>query len=259
MQLTWVVAGKHLFCARAISDVQVTLKLNNGKTVHINGVKKVHDLSQRITILFAGHIKLAFQIIEKLKSEYMSHIHDRLHQEPGEVMKKLKKAIKHYYNEFKTHDNDHVEFMLLVAPTGIFKDFGMWKLCSPCFSPVERKAPFEMLELGSGASVDEYRKIIENNAKGVYWIEQEGDKLPTIVIPVGKVALQYVFAEALEYQNAGISGAMHITLVTHNGIVTRELPEKPEGKFPKTASSWEELNKICRKHNIALGECIASA
>lgn len=29
--MTWVVGGKHLFCARAVSDVQVTLKYQNGE------------------------------------------------------------------------------------------------------------------------------------------------------------------------------------------------------------------------------------
>lgn len=257
--MTWVVAGKHLFCVRAISDIQVTLELNDGNTVYIDGVKKVHNLSNRVTILFSGHIKLAFQIIEKLKAEYMRYIDDRLHQEPIEIMKKLKRAIKHYYKQMKTNHNNHVEFMLLVAPTGIFTEFGMFKLVSPAFKPVERKEPFEMLELGSGAQIKEYRDIVENNARGAYVVEQGKDELPALVIPVGKVAMQYVFSEALAHQNAGISGAMHITLLVHDGAITRELPETPEGAFPKVASSWKELSEICRNHNIALGECIASA
>jgi len=135
----------------------------------------------------------------------------------------------------------------------------MWKMVSPAFGLIERKEAFEMLEIGSGSIVREYRDIVQRNSVGVYVIDNGPDRLPDVLVPVGKQALKFVFAEALEYQNAGISKAMNITLLTHDEIFIRELPEKPEGEFPHVATSWEELSKLLGKKGIKIAECHALA
>lgn len=254
-----MVGGKHLFCARAISDVQVTLKLANGKTKYFDAVQKVHSIGPKITILFADSIKLAFGIIEDLKENFYPSIDDRLYENPEEIMRRMVKSIKYFYGQHKTLVDNRVEFLVFISPTGTYTEFGMWKLVSPSFRLIEREKPFEMLELGSGSVVSDYREIVNKNSVGVYMVEQGHGELPNAVIPIGKVALQYVFAEALEYKNAGISGAMHITLVTHDEVFIRELPDTPEGSFPKVAKSWDELKKLIHEKGITLAECYASA
>ncbi|EOW6517370.1 hypothetical protein ACOZX1_002591 [Cronobacter dublinensis] len=257
--MTWVVGGKHLFCARAISDVQVTLRLQNGQTRYYNAVRKVHKIGEKITILFADSIKLAFSIIEELKNNFYPNIDDRLYVRPDEIMRRMVKHIKHFYKIHRTDIDNRVEFLVFISPTGEYTEFGMWKLVSPTFSLIETVRPFEMLEPGSGSIVKDYRGIIEKNSQGYYLIDRGEGVLPDAVVPIGRIALQYIFAEAIEYQNAGISKPMHIMLMTHNNVIIDELSEIPGGEFPHVANSWDELIKIMKNNNIALAECYASA
>lgn len=257
--MTWVVGGKHLFCARSISDIQVTLDLTDGRRIYIDGVQKVYPIGEKIVILFADSIRLAFAIIEDIKSDFLPRIDDRLYSNPNELMRQMTRIIKHSYKKHKRHKNERVEFLIFIAPTGQYTEFGMWKLVSPSFNLIERKKPFEMLELGSGSLIDDYRDIVARNSVGVYVIDRGDGELPDALIIMGKGALRYVFAEALDYQNQGISRAMHIMLITHNDITIETLPETPDGTFPKVATSWKELKEIIGKRGIRLADCYATA
>ncbi|EOY2410901.1 hypothetical protein ACP1PL_004303, partial [Yersinia enterocolitica] len=211
------------------------------------------------TILFADSIKLAFGIIDDLRDNFCPNIDERLYERPDEIMRRMVKHIKHYYCIHKTDIDNRVEFLVFISPTGEYTDFGMWKLVSPSFSLIKNVKPFEMLELGSGSVVRDYRSIIEKNSVGYYLIDRGEGILPDAIVPVGKIALQYIFAEALEYQNAGISKPMHIMLITHGEIIIKELSEKPGGIFPEVANSWDELQKMMKSNGIALADCYASA
>jgi hypothetical protein len=257
--LTWVVGGKHVFCARALSDVQVTLTYPNGQKLFFDAVKKVHIIGPGITILFADSIKLAFGIIEELKKNFYPAIDPRLFENPKEIMRQMVRHIKFYYAKHRQHDKDRVEFLVFISPSGLYTEFGMWKLVSPSFQLIERKKPFEMLELGSGSALKDYRDIVKKNSQGLYFIDDPDGGLPNAIIPLGKVALEYIFAEALDYQNAGISKAMHITGITHEGIYIKQMPDVPDGAFPDVADSWEALKKVMGENGIKLAECYASA
>ncbi|MEE4077744.1 hypothetical protein [Pseudomonas viridiflava] len=257
--MTWVVGGKHLFCARALSDVQVTITYPNGNKYYFDAVKKVHEIGPGLTILFADSIKLAFAIIEDLKVNFYRTIDPRTFKAPEEIMRRLVKYIKFYFNKHQNHGKERVEFLVFITPLGTYTEFGMWKVTSPHFQLIERDKPFSMLELGSGSVLEDYRKIVERNSKGVYIIDDPEGGLPTAVIPTGKVALEYIFAEALEFKNAGISLPMHITGITHEGVFIKELAETPTGKFPLVANSWQELIKILGGKGISLAGSLASA
>lgn len=257
--MTWIVGGKHLFCARALSDVQVTLTYPSGNKRYFDAVKKVHEIGPGVTVLFADSIKLAFAIIEDLKTNFYHTIDPRTFEAPEEIMRRLVKHIKFYFNKHQSHDKERVEFLVFISPTGIYTEFGMWKVVSPHFQLIERDKPFSMLELGSGSVLEDYREIVERNSTGVYIIDDPEGGLPVAVVPTGKVALEYIFAEALDFKNAGISLPMHITGITHQGIFIKELPETPGGKFPVVANSWEELRKILGRKGISLAESFASA
>lgn len=257
--MTWVVGGRHAFCARAMSDIQATISFSSGKTLYVDGVKKVHELSDRVVILFAGDIRLALSIIACVRDEFMSHIDPRLHNEPKELMKKIRKAIIHYYKKCRESVSAAVEFLVLISPNGIMKAFGLWKLCSPYFELVEAIQPFEMLQIGSGSRVNEYADIVGRHSSVGYEVSNGNGEKPTLIIPVGRVALEFVFKEALSYRNAGISGAMHITLLTHQGAVVREFGENPAVPFPNVASSWPEFKALCKQKGTILADAVATA
>lgn len=257
--MTWVVGGKHLFCARALSDVQVTLTYPNGTKLYFDAVKKVHEIGPGVTILFADSIKLAFAIIDDLKANFYPTIDPRTFEAPQEIMRRLIKHINFYFNKHRSDEKDRVEFLVFISPTGIYTEFGMWKLTSPSFQLIERDKPFSMLELGSGSVLEDYREIVNKNSKGLYIIDDPEGGLPTAIVPLGKVAMEYIFAEALEFKNAGISLPMHVTGITHEGVYIKELPETPDGNFPVVANSWKELKKILGNKGVSLAGCFASA
>lgn len=260
--MTWVVGGKHLFCARCISDVQVTVPLTDGSKRYFDAVQKVHVLGPGLAIAFAGSIRLAFEIIEELKATFSRTMDPRLRARPDEIMVRMQRWIRHYYSKFSRRD-EYVEFLVLAAPSGLpsglFTSFGVWKVCAPKFNIIEPETAFQMLQLGSGANAEEFREAVKRHSVGVYEMDQGPGERPAAVIPVGKVALRYLFEEALDYRTAGVSQAMHITMVTHDSVVTQGLPEDPNGTFPRVASSWAELKKIVREKGIDLGKGSAMA
>ncbi len=257
--MTWVIGGKHLFCARCISDVEVTINHLDGRKEYYPAVKKVHEIGPGIIVCFADSIKLGFSIIEGLKNDFYPNLDSRLFQEPNEIIRQMLRYIKRNYEETKDELNKNVELLIMISPTGLYKEFGVYKLKSPNFTIIERQQPFEMLEIGSGSVIEDYREAVNKNSVGVYTVEDEDGGKPFAVIPIGKVAMQYIFAEALEYQNAGISKAMHITLLSHEETYIQELPEKPGERFPRVASTWVELQRFMKAKGILLASCYASA
>jgi len=99
------------------------------------------------------------------------------------------------------------------------------------------------------------------DALGVYLVEDLSDPYgrPALVIPTGKSDLQYLFAEAIEYQNAGISQPMHICRLSHNKTYIEALPFDLRAGFPEVATNWQTLVKILGEKGIKVGECIAYA
>lgn len=257
--MTWVVGGKHLFCARCMSDVQVTIQRKNRSDLYFDAVKKVYELGPGLAIAFAGSVKLAFELIEVLQKEFYPKLDKRLFEQPDEIIRKMRRYLLHFYKQKKTLSDEYVEFLVLAAPVRLLTEFGLWKMCAPDFKIIERQKPFELLELGSGATASEFREVVEKHSKGVYIVDMGPNEKPLLEIPVGKVALQYLFVEALDFRKAGISHAMHITLVTHNDIYIREFPETPERLFPKVASSWQEFKQLIRAKGISLADCYAFA
>jgi hypothetical protein len=257
--MTWVVGGKHLFCARAISDVQMTLTFKNGDKKYLDGVRKTHIIGANIFICFADSVRLGLKIIEDLQNSFYHRLDHALFANLPEIMRRMKRSIEYFYKKHKVEQNERVEFLVFIAPTVLFTEFGMWKLVSSKFSLIERQEPFEMLELGSGSIVAEYRDIVKRGSQGRYLVEQGEGQLSALVIPVGNVGIRSVFAEAIEYQKAGISRAMHITLLTHENLKIQKLPETPEGQFPVVAHTWAQVKDLLRKQKIVLADCYASA
>jgi ATP-dependent protease HslVU (ClpYQ) peptidase subunit len=259
--MTWVVAGEHLGCVRCLADIQVTLKYPSGEKKYVDAVQKVHAVRDGVVIAFAGSIKLAFDILEEVKTKSVKNIKEELFAAPAEVARKLQRAIKHYYRKLNQPKNEKVEFLILIAPHGTFKGFGLYKIVSPAFIIVEPNLPFQIMQIGSGSKVETYKEIIRKHDKGVYIVEDSSDPdgEPTLIIPTGKSALQYLFAEAVEYQNAGISQSMHICRLLYNQTYIEPLLFDLKAGFPVVATSWQMLVKILGDKGIKVGECTAYA
>lgn len=254
--MTWVVGGRHVFCARCIADIQVTLQYKSGENKYFDGVKKIHNIGDDILIAFAGTIKIAFEVIEKLQKEY-KNIREERFAEPIIVAEKLRKIILHTYKSTKHSKADVVEFILLIKPIGIMKAYGAYKLVSPDFKIYDPSEAFELIQIGSGSKDSDYNRIVLNNRRP-FEIPGENGGLPSLVIAVGKVALKWVAAEAMEYQKNGVSQHMHIAILSPVGYSIEELP-KPPHEFPDVATTWKELETIIKTNKMALANVVAIA
>jgi hypothetical protein len=208
---------------------------------------------------FAGSIKEAFKIIEELRCNLYDHIDKRLFVSPVDVAKKIAKSIKFFHKGSGIKSNNQVEFMLLIAPTDTYKEFGAFKLVSPEFKIVEAHRPFELLQLGSGSMVKEYQDIVKQHETSGYTIPTNNGGLPTLFVPTGKASIQYLFSQAADYQNAGISQSMHVCRLSHSETLIELLPIDPNAALPEIAKSWNELTQILGKKGINLAKCYAEA
>lgn len=256
--MTWVVGGRHVACARCIADVEVTLEYPNGVTEHGGYVQKVHILSDDVVIAFADRIRLAFAIIDLIKAEFMPRLDERLLDQPEIVAQRLTRFIRYAFNKVK-RNGERVEFMLFIRPKRELASYGVWKMVSPKFNRIAPSQPFEMLEIGSGSVASNYRDLIRKGSLGLVEVPGEDGGLPNAVIPVGKVAMQWLFAEALEHQVAGVSHAMQLMMMYSGSTMLHDRSDSPERPFPPVAKSWPELCQNLRARNISVAACSAMA
>lgn len=80
--MTWVVACREMFCATAMSDIQVTLEYPDGRKIYVDALRKVHALHPRIAIPCSGSVRLALGVISALRSELIARLDERLFEEP---------------------------------------------------------------------------------------------------------------------------------------------------------------------------------
>lgn len=275
--MTWVIGGRSLFCARCLADVQATLIFENKPPLYIDAIQKVHRIGPDLVVAFADSVRLGFYVVEKLKYEFYPKRDRRLLTNARLVLQEIYKYLQYIvkkYNEssaqqIRGYIPEKLELMILFQPKIIldmnafdpeeFPRTEVWKIDIPSFKAWEPEFPFQLLELGSGAVAENYRDIVERHERGVYEIPGENGELPTAVIPVGKVALRWLFAEAVEFQNAGISRAMHICLISPTGVFIRTLPAAPEAEFPSVVNNWKDFKKLMAKKNIRLTDCSATA
>lgn len=254
--MTWVVGGRHVMCVRALADTQVTLEYPNGTSKPCGAVQKIHRLNNDIVIAFADSLFLGFLFLKLLKDEFVDQLDRRWLNDPARVANKISKFLKFQY--LKKNCTKRVEIMIFIRPRQPNAvSFGLWKAVSPKFVLIEPAGPFAMLEIGSGRVVNQYRDLVDRNSRGYYEIPGENGEKPTAIIPIGKVAIQYLFAEALEYEVAGVSKSMHLMMMTSDGTKIHERTSEIDAPFPVVAKTWRELQEMLKEKGIDTLDCTA--
>lgn len=254
--MTWVVGGRHVFCARCLADVQVTVTWDD-KTKpkrYVDAVKKIYFLNGNLIVAFSGTIRAAFEVLEVLKKNWLPRLEERFFTEPDEVARQMARHVKSAFGKAKRRDSDVVNFLVFVLGTqSPYQPVGVYKMASPSFNIEEPRDPFELLEIGSGAGEPKYRDFVKRHSvPGYEQPDPDGGK-PMLIIPVGAVALKYLHAEAAEIQTFGVSQAMHLMLTYYGGTTLHERPATPDRKFPQVAESWDELVRMMKnEHDIEL-------
>lgn len=245
-----------MFCARCLADVQVTVTWDDKTrpTQYVDAVKKIYLLNGNLIVAFSGTIRVAFEILETLKKNWLPRLEARFFTEPDEVARQMARHIKSAFAKARRRDSDVVKFLVFVLGTqSVYQQAGVYRMASPCFHIEEPREPFELLEIGSGAGETKYREFVKRHSvPGYEQPDPDGGK-PTLIVPVGAVALKYLHAEAAEIQTAGISQAMHLMLTYFGGTTVHERPATPDRQFPKVAESWSELVRMLKsEHDIEL-------
>lgn len=252
--MTWVVGGRHVFCARCLADVQVTVTWKDARpTQYVDAVKKVYILRKNLIVAFSGTIRVAFEIIDALQKDWLLQLEEKFFLEPDEVIRQMTRHVRRAFDLSKREATDSVRFLVFIVGTqSIYQQIGVYKIASPSFDVDAPKDAFDLLEIGSGAGVEAYREFVERHSVPGYEIPDPDGGKPTMVIPTGKVALRYLHAEAAEIQTAGISQAMHLMLTYFGNTTIDERPATPDRQFPKVAESWQELVSMMHLRGIQL-------
>lgn len=255
--MTWVVAGRGLFCATAMSDIQVTLTYPNGHKVYVDALQKVHFLHPRIAILFSGSVELALAVIRALRKEFVARLDPRFFAEPILVAQQLRRSIRYFYESFRDGE-ETAQFITLITPFDQFKMFGVYKLCPPAFTPITHDEPFGVVEIGSGSAVDEYRDMIQRNSVGIVAVDRPGER-PTGVLRIGRVPMLDLSVDASAVQQRGISHGVFLTLMSHELATYEYVPPNPDDPEIPIATTWTEFVALMKDRGIAMADAVATA
>jgi len=251
------MAGRGLFCAMAMSDIQITLTYPNGRKVYVDALHKVHILHPGIAVLFSGCVPLALAVIRGLQRDFVAHLDERLFEKPILVANRIRRSIRYFYNAFRD-GNETAQFIVLITPTEQLTMFGVYKLCPPLFIPVTHEVPFGVVEIGSGSIADEYREMVVRNAVGFFAVDVPGE-LPAAVIRIGRLPMRDLSRQALDVRKLGVSHGVDLTLMTHEGAFWDYLPPIPGDPIPPIASTWSEFKELMKDRGIAMADAVATA
>lgn len=255
--MTWVVAGRGLFCATAMSDIQVTLTYPNGNRTHVDALRKVHVLDPRVVILFSGSVQLALAVIRALEKELMPRLDERLFEDPLLVANQIRRSILYFYDSFR-NKTESAQFIVLITPVGQYTSFGVYKLCPPKFTPVAPEDAFGVVEIGSGSIAEEYRAMVKQNSVGMLTVQVPGE-FPAAVIRVGRLPMRDLSRQALNVRKAGVSHAVYLTLMTHESASYDFLPADPDDSPADIASTWTEFVELMKARGISMADAVATA
>lgn len=253
--MTWVVAGRGLFCATAMSDVEVTLTYQDGRTVYFHALRKVQLLSPRVAILFSGSVALALQVIESLKGRFIRRIDERLFEHPHLVADKVRKGIRHFYGKLR-QEGARADFIILITPTSTLTSFGVYKLSPPSFNPTINEAPFGMVEIGTGSNAEAYRAMVQRSATGLLPVDT-GDR-SAAVMRLGRVSMHQLATQALGIRTPGVSHSVHLTMMSHEGATYDFVPAREEDPLPQLASTWAGFVELMAKRGISMADAVSA-
>ena len=114
--MTWALGGTHIGCCRCIADIQATFIYPRDKIIYLDIVQKIHEISQNIMIAFAGDIKIALKIVEKLKLEISKDKYLKKQSQPEIVANDILKYIRFLYNEHFCSTGTNVHFLIFIGP-----------------------------------------------------------------------------------------------------------------------------------------------
>ena len=162
--MSWITSAKCFNGLVCIGDVQATITYPNGKIEYINCIKKIYNIYDNLVVGFAGDIKVALLMIEKLEELLAKWLDkDTLFDLDGQVYE-LKENLKILYNEFCGNLKPKVEliFCWYAQDEGEYEwNLYNWKFVSPNFSNSGDGKIQSPIQIGSGNNNINYQNSLE--------------------------------------------------------------------------------------------------
>jgi hypothetical protein len=246
-----------------VGDVRITIRDSSGRTPdrEVEGVQKIHRLTDNIAIGFAGNIDTALRMIGDA-ARYI-HIPDgAMPEQPSRYLFAWRRRARWiWHNRLEDHERSGgVAFIWMGAlPTqapGIVGATMAWIVRSPDFEP-ERIPNRSARSIGSGADVEAYaNELYEIEAdfpaiaqfEAGPWAQMLGAALP----------LSVALSEVIEnHMQPGISPHLVLCSVQWGqvGFATNDrvglTPNAPTRQIPPIARTWVEWQAFKQAHGLA--------
>ncbi|WP_386340570.1 hypothetical protein O4D10_02175 [Xanthomonas citri pv. citri] len=100
--------------------------------------------------------------------------------------------------------------------------------------------------------------MVKQNSVGVFMMQMPGE-LPAVVVRLGRLPMRDLSRLALDVRKAGVSHAVHLTLMTHQSASYDFLPAAPDDSLPNIASTWTEFVELMKARGISMADAVATA
>jgi hypothetical protein len=257
--MTWVIGGATIFgYGFALSDICVSFDGDK----EIDCLQKVYPLSKFIVAGFSGSVELGFTLLEDLRRCLM--IPQNVNNTawiPRWVTLNWRRRARRIF----THAPEELKKLgcsiLLVGVSPIenigdtpFPKCTVSVLKEPDFDP-KFSTPNEILSIGSGAEVEEYKEILGEFSRCYN---------PLMQLEVGHprayaTAIIMEITRTLQGESVrGISKYLHVCIVQrgeiligNNDFATYTEEGQTSFKMPKVATNWREFVEICKNRNLS--------
>ncbi|MCX6553925.1 MAG: hypothetical protein NTZ12_02745 [Candidatus Aminicenantes bacterium] len=258
--MAWVISANTMFgYGIIISDICVTSPTKATADI----IQKVYPVCNNIGAGFAGNVFLGFKLIEDLNKFLFLKNRNKI-CDPLWVSENWYRRAKKIYLESNIHDSG-VHILLNGVSPDIDVGIKGWAkvytiiLRSPNFLPEIYTDGFGIYSIGSGASIEKYKKELQNT------FEELGSILPGEAGDpggYGRMLITTLSQFLIKYPVEGISKHIHlleiergfIQLFKSDHIDYLKNNQKVEVFMPKVATNWNELLLLFKDQELIYSE-----
>jgi len=249
--MTWVLGTATRFgYVTCVSDIQVSW----GDSEFRNCLKKAYKITDSLAVGFAGSIKIAFDLVDDLKSYYDSGT--QIPECPKELMKRWPKQARRIFSAAPLDERANRSELLIL---GMAMENGgaapvLYRLESPNFIPYKARRS-EVLSIGCGSTL--YKPVLEE-------IAQQSDPLAKYEQGFGGkgIGCGLMTVMTMERRQSPVQGISEELLCTVLSTTQfKQLPYRAsvtdantgdtrEVDMPRVAESYDEFKAIAEAYGL---------
>ncbi len=221
--MSWITSAKCFNGLVCIGDIQATITYSTGDIKYINCIQKVYNIYDNLVVGFAGDIKVALLMIEKLKNLLSIWLEkDTLFDVDGQLYE-LRENLKLLYNEFRGNSFPKVEllFCWYAQDENEYKwNLYNWKFISPNFAHSGDGKIQSPIQIGSGNNNENYQNSLKfltgDQNKRSLKFEKIFKSNPEMIIWTISKYKNFLINQARQENFNGVSKSFHSFVATIN-------------------------------------------